>query len=247
MLENWGTALLNADAPVPEGVIRPDGHPARKRFDVYRNNVVSSLIDALEAGFPTVAKLVGEQFFAAMAGVFVRAHPPTSPLMFKYGAAFPGWIAKFPPASSLPYLPDVARLDFARREAYHAADATPAAPDMLAQVPPETLHEARIKVHPSVRIISSPHPIMTIWRINNEGTDLPMVAEPQSVLVIRPEMIVTMWRLPVGADAFLTALSDGALLGEAAEAATLMHRDFDLSNTLQTLIPAQAFAGLIDA
>ncbi|MBB5515728.1 hypothetical protein FHS89_001748 [Rubricella aquisinus] len=247
MLEGFGAALLDPDAKVPDGVIRPDGHPAWRRFTVYRNNVVSSLIDALETGFPTVAKLVGTEFFAAMAGVFVRAHPPSNPLMFKYGAAFPDWIAGFRPASSLPYLPDVARLDLARREAFHAADAAPAAPTLLAEIAPEALDTARLRLLPSLRVVTSSFPILTIWRINHEGADLPLTQTAQSVLILRPEMTVTMWPLPTGADTFLMALSDGAPLAEAAEAAAMVHRDFDLSTTMQTLIPARAFAGVIDA
>jgi hypothetical protein len=177
----------------------------------------------------------------------VRAHPPTNPLMFKYGAAFPNWIAGFGPASSIPYLPDVARLDLARREAFHAADAVPAPPTLLAEIPAEALDTARLRLLPSLRVIKSDFPVLTIWRINHENADLPLVSAPQSVLILRPEMTVTMWHLPVGADTFLMALSDGAPLAEAAEGAALVHRDFDLSTTLQTLIPAQAFAGLIDA
>jgi hypothetical protein len=61
-------ALFDPAAPVPAGLTGPDGRPAGARFDVYRNNVVAGLTAALETGFPTVRALVGEVFFAAMAG-----------------------------------------------------------------------------------------------------------------------------------------------------------------------------------
>lgn len=107
-------ALMDAARPVPEGLRDPAGRPAGKRFDVYRNNVAVSLTRALETGFPVLRKLVGAEFFSAMAGVYLRTHPPTSPLLQQYGQDMPGFLRGFPPAKSLPYLPDIARLELAR-------------------------------------------------------------------------------------------------------------------------------------
>ena len=86
----FARALLDPEAEVPWGLTDPEGRPAPKRFSVYRNNVASSLTRALEAAFPTVRKLVGDEFFAAMAGVFLRAHPPQSRMLMLYGDADAG-------------------------------------------------------------------------------------------------------------------------------------------------------------
>ena len=86
---DFTAALLNADLATPAGMVDYQGRPAGKRFDVYRNNVVVSLIDAMETAFPAIHKLVGDEFFKAMAGIYVRAHPPTTPMMMFYGEAFP--------------------------------------------------------------------------------------------------------------------------------------------------------------
>jgi len=107
----FAAALLDPGAAVPAGVVDPWGAPAPKRFSVYRNNVASSLVRALEAAFPTVRKLVGDEFFAAMAGAFCLDHPPRSRMLMLYGDALPGWLESFPPVAHLGYLPDVARLD----------------------------------------------------------------------------------------------------------------------------------------
>jgi hypothetical protein len=104
------TAILDPGAPTPAGLADGAGRPATRRFAVYRNNVVASLSEALEVAFPAIAKLVGNGFFRAMAGIFVRAHPPRSPLMMLYGAEFPDFLATFAPVAHLPYLADVARL-----------------------------------------------------------------------------------------------------------------------------------------
>ena len=91
--------LLDPGLPAPEGLQNPDGAQATKRFDVYRNNVAVSLSDALEAAFPVVRKLVGDEFFRAMAGVYLRKFPPSSPLMMFYGEHLPQFLKRFEPTN----------------------------------------------------------------------------------------------------------------------------------------------------
>ena len=118
---SFAEALLDPERRVPDGVTSHT-HPApAKRFAVYRNNVVVSLIDALATRFPAAQRIVGEEFFRAMAGVFARAHPPRSPLMMTYGEDLPAFIETFAPAAELPYLADVARLEAARTRAFQTS------------------------------------------------------------------------------------------------------------------------------
>ena len=112
---------------------------------------------ALGTRFPATSRIVGEEFFNAMARVFVIAHPPRSPLLMTYGDDFPDFIADFEPAAELPYLADVARLEAARTRAYHAADAVlldPAA--VAATIGQEALGAVRFALHPSARRSSAP-------------------------------------------------------------------------------------------
>ena len=125
----FAAALLDPAAPVPAGIVGPGRRPAPRRFAVYRNNVVSALGNAVAGSFPAVKRIVGEDFFRAMARAYVLAEPPTSPVLLDYGTTFPDFIARFAPAASLPYLPDVARIERRWREAYHAEDAEPLSPD----------------------------------------------------------------------------------------------------------------------
>lgn len=118
----FAAALQNRDLPPPDGLSRPGGKPATRRFAVYRNNVAVSLVDALAAIYPTLQNLVGEEFFRAMAHAYVLHNLPTSPLLFTYGANFPAFIETFAPASALPFLPDVARVERAWLDAFHAED-----------------------------------------------------------------------------------------------------------------------------
>ncbi|SMY09474.1 HvfC/BufC N-terminal domain-containing protein [Flavimaricola marinus] len=212
---DFTAGLLDPDRPAPNGLTDAQGRPAGKRFDVYRNNVNASLIEALEQGFPVIYKLVGRDFFRAMAAVYLRAHPPTSPLMMHYGAEMAGFLETFPPAAALPYLPDIARLECAIRRAYHAADATPIAGTALAEVAPDALPQVRFRFAPAVQIIASAYPIHGIWRANSDAGGPAPVAEAQAVLVARPDMDPTVSLIPGNALPVMTALLGGTALGAA--------------------------------
>ena len=164
-------ALLDPAQPLPPGLTAHTHETPEKRFAVYRNNVVVSLIDALAARFPVTQRIVGEEFFRAMAGVFARAHPPRSPLMMHYGDDLPDFIAGFAPAAELPYLADVARLEAARSRAFHAADAMPLGAEDFAAIPPEALAALRVMFFPGTAILRSAHPVVTIWAMNAEGCE----------------------------------------------------------------------------
>lgn len=123
--------LLAPDRPTPTIVGGPNGKAAVKRFNVYRNNVTVSLIEALAATFPATERITGEAFFRAMARFHVRETPPVSPLLFEYGRDFPGFIARYEYAQSMPWLADVARIERAWLDAYHAADAPALPPSAL--------------------------------------------------------------------------------------------------------------------
>lgn len=225
-------ALFNPAEPVPGGLIGPDGTPASKRFDVYRNNVISSLIDALAAAYPVVEALVGEEFFRAVAGVYVRQHPPTSPLMILYGAAFPEFLDGFEPVQNIAYLPDTARLERARRVSLHAADDPIADPASLADLDASALLNVRITLHAAAKIVTSQHPILSIWRFNATDDQSPITALCEDVLIARPQETVTMQALPPGGAVFLQALADGHTLGAANDLAAAAEPGFDLATNL---------------
>ncbi len=236
----FAQALLDPNAPLPAGVTGPEGRPAPARFAVYRNNVTVSLIRALEASFPVVRKLVGDAFFAAMAAVFVRAQPPKSPLMMLYGAEFPAFLAEFPPVAHLGYLADVARLEQAIRESYHAADGQAVPTDGLAQMPEAGLRAARLRLQPSVRLVRSVWPVQMIWQANSGGGPDP-VAGGQDVVVLRVAFDPVLRVLPAGGGAFLSAVLAGQSLGAALADAG---QRFDLTAVLGLLIEGQAIVGV---
>ncbi|MEP5729126.1 MAG: DNA-binding domain-containing protein [Sulfitobacter sp.] len=236
--------LLDPEHPVPEGLTDGANNPAGRRFDVYRNNVTLSLIDAMKSAFPLVEKLLGAANFDSLAAVFVREHPPQSPLMMFYGAEFPAFLDQFTPLSHIGYLSDAARLDLGLRHAYHAADVPAFDAAVLQNLNPDALMDATMTLAPATRTIQSDWPLFDIWRYNQDtSTDKPR-AIAQDVLITRPEFDPTPHELPKGAAQWLEALRSGATFGAAHDAICNKHPDFDLAASLGIALSTQAFAAL---
>lgn len=237
----FATALTDQRTAPPYGV-------RSERFDVHRNNVASGLARALALRFPATERIVGEEFFAAMAREFVSRHPPASPVLLEYGGGFAEFVENFEPASELFYLPDVVRLEDARVRAYHAADARPLSPRDLADVPRERLADLTFDIHPSVSVVRSKHPIVTIWSMNVGETELAPLDDwvGEDALAARPESRVDIRRLPPGGAIFVERLLGGAELGLAAQTAARETRDFDLAVVLAEILAAGVLAAIRD-
>ncbi|MBB4302906.1 hypothetical protein GGD81_001944 [Rhodobium orientis] len=242
MEHDLAAALLDPEFPTPAGL---GGWP--ERLAIHRNNVVSGLIDHLAAVFPATVRIVGEDFFRAAAGVFVRAEPPSSPLMFAYGSGFPAFLEGFPPAKSVAYLADVARLEWAVYDALHAADAAPLDPNALGRLPPERLDSVRFRFHPAARLIVSDYPVVALFRANR-GPDaagpLKLDAIGEGALVTRPRADVAVHAIAPATAAFLAALQDGAPLGAAAASGLEADPAFDLAASLSLILTSGAATAL---
>ncbi len=242
----FAAALVDPGLAMPEGLMAWNGRQPARRFGVYRNNVAIGLIGALASRFPAAERIVGEEFFAAMAHEFIRLHPPRSPLLLAYGDDFPDFVAAFEPAKEIPYLPDVMRLEVARGRAYHAADAMPLDAALLATVEPAGLAELALVAHPSASVTRSIHPAVTIWAMNTGEIEFGDIAgwTAEDALVVRPQMTVEVHRLPQGGATFLERLFSGADLHRAFEAALADAADFDLSANLAGAFTAGAFVAI---
>ena len=222
-LNSWSLAqdafivsLKNPALPNPPGM-----GGSKDRFNVYRNNVAVSLRDALGETFPVVKKLVGEDFFAGMAQAFVRENLPKTPVLSEYGGAFPRFIEGFKQAQSLSYLADVARVEWAWLQAYHAADATPIAAEKLVEVEEEDLDGLRFETHPSLWLIDSEWPVISIWLAHQDDQtpDLSVLPEgPQHGLIVRPDVDVQVHIISASASRLIDHLADDQPLGAAFEA-----------------------------
>ncbi|MGE0212781.1 MAG: DUF2063 domain-containing protein [Parvibaculaceae bacterium] len=243
----FAAALLDHALPVPDGVTSREGSRSERRFGVYRANVSAALVEALAVRYPVVKRLVGQKFFRAMARDYALKNLPRSPVLIRYGGDYPEFIEGFGPAGSLPYLADVARLESAWWETYHAADAEPLPPAAFEAVPETRLADVRLAFVPAMRLLSSRFPVVSIWRTNTEDETVAPVdlAEPEDALVARPEMEVEVRRLPPGGYTFLAALRDGHSLGQAASDAMEADKRFNLADNLAGLIRSRIAAEIL--
>lgn len=242
--DSFAAALLDPDHTPPDGLGAPGQPDADRRFAVYRNNVIVALTQALGDTFPVIAKLLGPTNFRNIAGVHVRAHPPVSPLMMRYGGDFPQFLADFPPLAHLPYLADVARLEDALRLSYHAADMSPIADRDLAAIPDRDLPACRIRLVPAVHLIRSDWPVHGIWIYNRMPGAPQPPAGGQCVLITRPVFDPEMQVIPAAAATFVQQLQAGQSLGVADAAACADDPAFDLAGLLGLLLTGGAIAAV---
>jgi hypothetical protein len=240
-------ALLDPDVATPAVVAGPKSKAAVNRYNVYRNNVTVSLINALAVAFPATLRITGVDFFRAMARFYVRAAPPSSPLLFEYGRDFPDFIERYEYAQSVPWLADVARIERAWLDAYHAADVQPLMAHELAAIPSEQLPNTVFKPHPATQVIRSRFSAITAFTASrSDGPDSDIeVVEPEDALVTRPALEVEVRRLPPGGAIFLGRIMTGESLGAAASAAFSESPSFDLPANIRGLLEAGAFTTVL--
>lgn len=249
MSDIWTQTLLDPIRPCPPGLITWNGSDPAQRFAVYRNNVMVSLIEALADSFPVVEQMVGRDFFRAMARAFVQVHPPRKPALVDYGQAFPEWIADFPAAADLPYLPDLARLERAYVTAFHAPDADSLAVDDWSAILADAacLPTRRLRFQPSLQVIRSSFAVASLWAAHQAASDLPLDSvDPfaaENAWVIRRDWRVGILNRPDGDTEFLTALQSGQSFGTAASALDA-DPDFDLGRCLAVLVSERLVVGI---
>lgn len=244
----FAEALLDPEQACPPGLITWNASDPARRFAVYRNNVIVSLVDALADTFAVTQDLVGEAFFRAMARVFAYTNPPTSRLLVFYGETFPEFIERFPPAASLPYLADVARLEFLRVRAYHAADVAPVrSEDIVAVLADEDkLPDLGLALHPSLAVLDSAAAVVSLWAVHQGVGDLATLVPdvPETALVVRDGLDVEVMSIPRASGVFIKALKRGATLGDAMALAQRSDPDFDATLPLALLIQKSAITAL---
>ncbi|MCC2099230.1 MAG: putative DNA-binding domain-containing protein [Hyphomicrobiales bacterium] len=240
---DFASALLVPSSEPPSGLRSWNGSDPGQRFAVYRNNVIVNLVEGLCETFPVCHELVGDGFFRAMAARFVRAHPPSGPVLSEYGGALPDFIAAFEPAQEVPFLADVARLEWARVCAWHAADAQSLGSGCWTGINPDALSDIRLVPHPSACVLAFASAAVTIWAAHQTAPEdgAPDLAgiEPrisEACLVVRPGLDVEVLALPPGGAEFFQQLAAGQTVGWAANAAADSAPDFDLPGCFAVLV-----------
>lgn len=247
----FARALLDDGAPVADATIA--ALRSQPGFAVYRNTVVKGCVDALQANYPAVARLVGDPWFRAAAAIYVRRAPPSQPCLVDYGEGFSGFLADFAPAAQLPYLPDVARLDRLWTEAHLAPDDAPLDAASVAALAPAELADTVLRPNAAARWAwFADHPAFSIWRhsrsADTASTGQCAVFEPdwhaEGALIVRSAGKVSWSALNRGACALLDACAAGRRLDECAAVALAADPSTDLAASMAGLLRDGAFGRL---
>jgi hypothetical protein len=216
-------------------------------FAVYRNTVLAGCIDALQANYPAVARLVGDEWFRAAAAAYARDLLPAHPTLLDYGSTFADFLATFAPAAELPYLAHVARVDRRWSEAHGAADAPPLDAAAPARLAAGDMARWRLTPHPAARWLWREQiPLHSIWRRSRAGDDYLSDIDwrGEGVLLTRPELEVLDRPLSRGGAAFLDACARGECIDDAVRAAFEADEGADLAELIRQLLLAGAFTAL---
>ena len=246
--------LLRNGGAAAAALLRPTAVPsAPQRLQIYRNNLFESLTAALNAVYPVVARLVGTGFFRQAARAYIKAHPSRSGNLHDFGGELPGYLRAYPPAASLPYLQDVAALEWACHRAYHEAELAALELDQLAQVPVADQTELRFHLQPSARFIASRFPVLKIWQANQpqpqphaQDSDAAISLDEGGVnlLVVQHDLEIEFRHLGSAEARWLCGLADGASLADATQTALDVDPAFDLAATLARHLGLGLFTGV---
>jgi Putative DNA-binding domain len=240
--------FLTGEVPVRLlGLVDGVGFEPEARQSIYRNNLLLTLTEVLKATFPVVCRLVDDRFFEYAANVFIQRNPPVHPCLAEYGVDFADFLAGFPPAGSLNYLPDVARLEWAVSRVLGAPCPEPSVPVaslLAAQGDPAQI---RLQTRAAVAYVTSAYPIDRIWRLNQPGvgaTDI-VLGQAGVHLEIRGADGLRVSDLPAAVWTFRSRIAGGATIGVAAAEALAIAPEFDLAAALAALFSADLVWGLL--
>ncbi len=236
----FAPALLDPDLDVPAGIIGPDGNCPPKRFSVYRNNVVVSLLEALSQAYPSTKVLLGEENFATVSRIYISNSPPTTAMMQSYGDKFPDFLKQFQPLEKSPFLADLANVEKYWLESYHATDLAPLPAKTLGTIDPEILLQVKFSAHPACFLIKSQYDLSNMFQARDhkdpEQVNYDMCQNPGALLITRPGYEVLLSKLDQSQRAFFTSILDNKSLGESVEDAFAIDEKFDASSAIALML-----------
>lgn len=203
------------------------------RLSIYRTAYLRRLIDALRENYPVLARVLGDAAFEALAAAYVAAHPSRHPSIRWFGDRLAELIERQAELAPHPATADIARMEWALRGAFDAADAAHLEPQALAALAAEDWPSLRFDVHPSLRCVALRWSVEPVWSALHDLTD-PLAEEPQLPPPAAHEHTLCVWRLGLAtrwrslstAEApLLQALRDGASFASLCGSAGAAHGD----------------------
>lgn len=237
----FAEAMFSLDVPETlwAGLDLRDPAKARAGLAAYRRSVLANRAAAVKASYPVIGAIVGPEFMDAVCRHYAQTYPSRSGDLNLYGDQLASFLSDFSPAQNLPYLPDVARLEWSVQSVANAADAPAQDLSQLAQIPAEDWGQLSFLVNPAHALVSSPWPVVEIWKVNQDGYASEFAInfdQAQTALVYRRAGMTHVKPISHAQATLLNALSDGATLDQAVAAASSTEEAFDLSETLSHFI-----------
>ncbi|NRR30966.1 DUF692 family protein [Oxalobacteraceae bacterium] len=223
------------------------GAHSEHRFALYRGNLSAGWHKTLGAAYPVLCQLVGEEFFGGLSQAYGHAHPSDNPDLNRFGAHFGDFLASFPHVADLPYLPDMARLEWALHRAHYGASAVALTPEQIAAVPPDQIEAARFTLHPACQLFQSDWAVVALWLAHQPdgGAAFPdRMDQAGAGLVLRPQWKTQLVPLSVANHAALAVLAGGGSFGAALDAAFEHDEDYDVGASLRLWMALGLITGL---
>jgi hypothetical protein len=214
-----------------------DGYFQNNRLKVYRNNIRICLTESLKKIYPTIQKLVGEECFSGLAHKYIAEHPSTTSSLHLFGGYFSDFLSTFPPAQTLPYLPEVAHLEWAIHQVFYEKDSSAFDLSKLGEISEEKYGYLKFQLHPACRLIEFQYPIVDVWKLcqsdDNKAETVSLDSGGEKILVVRRQLEVVVEKLSDGEFALLSSFSRGINFEEACEFALQTNPDFNVEDCLQ--------------
>jgi hypothetical protein len=215
------------------------GQGGPRGMDVYRGNVFGNWAQALARAYPIVCRIVGEEFFRRLARAYAHEHPSASGDLNEYGVHLADFVSRFPQTLDLPYLPDVARMEWLAHRAYYAQDPAPFELHGLDE-------SSCLRLTPPCALLASEWPLARIWTVHQDdyqgAFDIDLRSGPDRIVVHRAGWRVQVRSLAPGDYCFLSMIREGRTLGETLEAALAKEGAFDVSLALARWVDAGVVA-----
>jgi len=232
------------------GVICNAGLSGTRRLGIYQHGVAIGLRDALGGVYEVVKKLVGDEFFTHVAESYIRVHPSTSGNIHDFGEKFPDYLGNFLGLETLPYLPDVARLEWAYHATFHSPVGEVLNINELAQVPESQYEKLSLLLSPTCSLLRSNFPILRIWQVNQEDDSsgdgvVDLNEGGVELAIVREGKQIAFHTLMPGAFAMLKAFSDGKSFNVSCEAALNIDSGCDVSKVLQDVVMNRIVVGFM--
>jgi len=238
-LSDFARAIVYGGQPSPHINANYPHYSVDVAIGVYRNNFRGNLHDTLAGAYPVIEQLVGKDFFRLVTRQYMALYPSRSGNLHYYGAEMAEFVASFEPVQGLPYLPDVAALEWACHRAWFAEDAEVLDIDKLAQLAPGQYSDMILHIHPACHLVSSRYPVAAIWHVHQPGAKddfhIELDSGPCFALVNRRKDVVEVSELAEAEAAWLREILAGLSLGEATAATLERHPGFDLQTVLLNL------------